>query len=129
MRAVDKDVVWFHCGFLPLRFGFTRSEKAYYRWLKRLRIANSDDFHLHDSAATTHIMRQGDGQLPRTVVIVTQRLDRKNSRAQTVATLTHEAVHVWQTACEAMRQEGKAGDEVEAYAVQYFTQCMVGEIT
>lgn len=128
MRAVDKRVVWFDCGFLPLAFGFTRSEKAYAAAMRRLNV-EADAFQVDGNAgATTHIIRRKDGQLPRLVCVVTMGSMKGNSKAQTVATLAHEAVHVWQVAKEAMRQEGDAGDEVEAYAIQYFTQCLVGQV-
>ena len=127
MRAVDKQVVWFDCGFLPLAFGFTRSEKAYEAAIKRLGIEQSDGFGMEGAGAVTHVMRRKDGQLPSKVCIVTTHV-RKITRAQLAATLAHEAVHVWQVAKEAMRQEGDVGDEVEAYAIQYFTQCLVGQV-
>lgn len=127
MRAVDKKVVWFNMGFVPLGFGMTRNERVYYQALKRLGITKPDEFHMDNTGACTHILRCKDN-LPRLVCIVTTTPNKKLSVAQVVATMAHEATHVWQTALEAMRQDGKASDEIEAYAIQYFTQCLVGEI-
>jgi len=128
MRAVDRKVVWFDTGFLPIAFGFTMCERAYYAALKKMCVKEPDRYELDGTGACTHIIRRADGKAPRLVCIVSLGDQRGLSRAQTVATLAHEAVHVWQTALEAMRQTGISGDEVEAYAIQYFTQCMVGEI-
>lgn len=50
----------------------------------------------------------------------------KDVEGDTLDTIIHESVHIWQALCEYMQEE-KAGDEVEAYAIAYIASTLIKE--
>ena len=114
-------VYWYDTGFIPnLYVGFTTSEKAYKKYMRKLAIADYPEFVTSGAGATTHFYTNDDCNRI-ALVCMTTRDDLVP--AQYAAMITHECVHVWQEAEELMRETVKG--EVEAYAIQYFTQRML----
>lgn len=113
-------------GFLPGYFGFTTDPKAFAKEVRRLGCKDQVDMISGGAAATHHTFHKANGDFT-SIVTLDLRKTKGRTRAQIAAVLAHEAVHVWQTNEEWMR-ETKPGREIEAYAIQYFTQCMLSEL-
>ena len=118
---------YFDTSFLPNYFGFATDPRAFAREMKRLKVSEPPPFITPGAAATTHHLYKDDD----TTSIVTFDPKAACVRGRTIAQIhaifAHEAVHVWQENVERMR-ERKPGREIEAYAIQYFTQCMLSEL-
>lgn len=74
------------------------------------------------AGATTHFMVHPEGHIVAAVCMA-----KRNGcdKAQHLALLAHEAVHIWQTYAEDVLRESKPSHELEAYAVQSITQALI----
>jgi len=115
---------YFDMAMFPMYFGFTASEKAFQREMRRLGVKPLPRWINEGANATTHILdRKGASAL----CIVCIDLRGRRSKASVCGLLAHEAVHVYQQLlCET--GEKKPGDEFEAYTIQYITQCMISAV-
>jgi hypothetical protein len=126
---VKPKVSYFSTGFLPIHFGFTTDPKAYAAELKRLNVTVEDRGRFiarKGMHATTHCFHN---EKHGAVILVTLDLSARGrySVAQIHSLLAHEAFHVWQATVESMGEKAP-GDEISAYALQHFTQCMINAL-
>ena len=112
---------YFDTGAWPVIFGFTDSQIDLQREFKRL---NCQDVPVPlfptGKDGATYIMST-DGT--RTLIVCIPK-DRKVQRHVMTALVVHEATHVWQEVCREMGEE-EPGTEIEAYAIQWITQCIL----
>lgn len=119
-------ITYFEAGAWPIKFGFTTDPLAFEREQRRLGLESSDMAPFCGSG-------NFDGQTATfncggvKIVVVTLDVKRKMSRDQRIGVIVHEAVHVWEEVCNAMRGENPGG-EVAAYAVQWITLCILSEL-
>lgn len=125
MRKDRPRIKYFGTAFLPVYFGFTTNPKAFAGEMSRLKVAEPPLFVSSRAFATTHCLTRASSGFYTVIVCLDTKKCRKN--ACVPAILAHEATHVWQFAKEKIG-ETKPGDEIEAYAVQYFTECMLKEL-
>lgn len=107
----------------PVYYGLSMSERDFVRRLKHLGVPREDwpPFTGADAHAATHFFEKSNQVV---AVVTLGSLWKKRTRAQAVALLAHEAVHVWQ---EIRKQLGEIApsSEFEAYAVQNIVQSLV----
>lgn len=120
-------ITYFDTGFLPNYFGFAIDPRAFAREMKRLRVKEPPPFISSGAAASTHHFYKDDDITSIVTFDPKAPCVRGRTTAQIHAVIAHEAVHVWQENVERMR-ELHPGREIEAYAIQYFTQCMLREL-
>lgn len=114
-------IAYIHPGPYPVHIGFTTSEDAFRRELKRLKVSGDHRALQHDRAnATTHFLTN---RTSLTCIIVMQPPTPRISKEQYASLVAHEALHVIQE----MRSELNQGDcfdhESEAYLLQHIVQC------
>lgn len=115
----EPNVEYFHMGQWPLYIGFTMSQKAFKKEMKRLNVDKPAKFLASDNAnATTHYLKS-DGVL---TCIITMHDPKSRPVEQVASMIAHEAVHVAQELWEQIGEDNP-GREAEAYLVQYITQC------
>lgn len=118
-----KTVEYFDMAFVPaMYFGFTTSKAAFAKEVQRLNIKNAPEFCFSGAAAVTHFFTSEDKVTA--LVCLDSKRAKKFATCQIAAICAHEAVHVWQE-CRRKMRETAPGDEVEAYAIQFFTQRML----
>ena len=118
-----KKVEYFDLAFIPaMHFGFTNSRAAYAREMKRLNVEDPPDYVLPNAAATTHFFTRDAAVTA--IVCLDSKKAKGYALCQVASICAHEAVHVWQECLKQMR-ETEPGAEVEAYAIQFFTQRML----
>jgi hypothetical protein len=110
-------IEYYNMGQWPLFVGFTTSEKAFKREMKRLQVSIPFIPNERSTAAAHYLERGGD-----LTVIITMRPCKGKPVEQIAGLLAHEAVHVAQQLWENIG-ESKPGREAEAYLVQMITQC------
>ena len=119
-----KKVEYFEAGQWPIHIGFTDSEKAFRKELKRI-CGEKREFLLTDHAnATTHFINTSDGRF---CAIICLGSCENLELAQIAALIAHEATHVAQRLWQQVG-ERDVGDETEAYFVQFVTQRCLSEI-
>jgi len=109
---------YFNMGAWPIYVGFTASEKAFNKEMKRLSVKEPGRFIATTHAnATTHYF-ENEGTL---TCIITMGSIEGRSNEQVASLIAHEAVHVAQ---ELWRHVGEKtpGHEQEAYLVQQIVQ-------
>jgi hypothetical protein len=108
---------YLNLGPWPGFVGFTMSDDAFQREMRRLKIANPGSSMANErSNATTHFLSNHGTSL---AIICMEPMSRKRSKEQYAALLAHEATHVVQQ----MRDDlGELGREAEAYLVQQIVQ-------
>lgn len=117
-------IKYFNTAFLPIYFGFCTDPTAFAKEMKRLKVDPAPKF-LSDAAfATTHCLTRSSAGLITIIVCI----NPKRKPMVLPACLAHEATHVFQFAMEKMGED-KPGDEIQAYAIQYFTELMWNEVT
>ncbi len=117
---------YFDLAMIPMYFGFTTDSKAFDLEMRRLGVEAPPPF-VGATPATTHtIINKKTGKTVCIVCLDTSRL--KGNRNSMLALLVHEAVHVWQSALEAMGAETPHG-EFEAYTIQYLSQLMFDQVS
>lgn len=120
-KQTDK-VSYLDMGQWPVYVGFTTSESAFKKELKRLGAGNTefvkDDF----ADASTHFLHSDKGNHAAIIA-----LKEKNDWVldQVAALVAHEATHVAQWVFDCIGED-KAGKETEAYLIQYVTQHCLG---
>lgn len=116
----SKGIRYFNLGPWPVYCGFTTSEKAFQKEMKRLKIENVDFLGWAHANATTHIFTN-KGSL--CFLITCQPFNRRQQTKEMYAALiAHEAVHVIQEMSKELARNGSLGSEAEAYLVQQIVQ-------
>lgn len=110
----------------PFYLTLCTTEKQFQRELRRLRVRLDDypPFVPAEADACVHKLEKGDGKK---LAIVAIRHDPKADPVAVAALLTHEAVHLWQWWRDAFLRERNPSIELEAYAIQSFTQKLLTE--
>jgi ribosomal protein L30E len=111
-----KGIHYLSMGPWPWYVGFTTSEDAFQREMKRLRVKDAGSGTRQGSNAATHHLVNGSTNM---AIIVMQPPSRRASKEQYASLLAHEAVHVVQ---EMRAKLGDLGCEAEAYLVQQMVQ-------
>jgi len=115
---------YFDLSVYPLYFGFCTSKKAFVREMKRLNVTEPPAFNLPDADMTVHYFDCPSSVPSCRVIVCANKKDlREKSLTSLAGLLAHEATHVWQEAKRQMNEKDP-GREIEAYAIQFFTQCM-----
>jgi hypothetical protein len=101
----------------PVLYALCLTQEAFTKELKRLKIKVSQEdslFLIKGARATTHTFAMDNDAV---VCIVCMPIDLALSEVEVYATLTHEAVHVWQEIKQVLGEE-KPGIEQEAYSIE-----------
>lgn len=116
-----KDIVrYLNLGPWPIFVGFTTSEKAFAKELKRLKVDEDCHFIARARAnATTHYFESAGKWV---VIITMQPMTKGITREQYAALLAHEAMHVVQQIRRELNNDSHLGDEAEAYLMQQIVQ-------
>lgn len=106
---------------LPIYFGFTTSETAFNKEVKRL---GSKDCTFVQNDADAMCMYFVNTDQASAAIIVSY--DRKSSpdKELEVGVLVHEAVHAWDYLVEYIEEKTNP-KEIKAYTIQYFVQLML----
>ena len=120
----DKSFIkYFEVGPYPeFWFGFTSSESAFQKELKRLNCLDHVEFTTKN--ATTHHLSKND----EVTYIVTIDLTGCKTLSGILGLLAHEAVHVWQGLLDYIGEKERPSSEIEAYHIQNISQAMFQEI-
>lgn len=113
-------------GCYPIWVGITDEPRVFHKEIRRLGIKERIEFVESDAAGTTHILRSDENNKIAIVCVDVRHLKGK-SKSQIMGLLVHEAVHVWQECLITMREKNP-GQEVEAYAIQWISQCFMDYI-
>lgn len=113
-----KAVKYFDMAMWPCYVGFTSSEVAFGREVKRLGNPGHEFLTGSGAGATAHSFSHSELGL---TVIIALNKSRKVTAIQRAAVIAHEAVHAAQFIFEWFGEENP-GKETEAYLVQYVTQ-------
>jgi hypothetical protein len=97
--------------------GFTTSDDAFQREMKRLKVREPGGYINPNANATTHYLTGSNGD--RTTIVCIEPPSKKRSKEQYAALVAHEATHVVQDMRERL---GDLGHEAEAYLVQQIVQ-------
>lgn len=117
-KARKARVHYLNLGPFPGFVGFTTSNSAYQREMKRLKVKDAGQYLKNENSnATTHFLRGSNGD--RTVIVCVQPPSKRQSKEQYAALVAHEATHVVQDMREGL---GELGHEAEAYLVQQIVQ-------
>lgn len=114
-------------GCYPIWVGVTDSLLSYDKEMKRLGIKSPPPFVLEGKDATTHFFKNSEQQSICIICIDKNRAKNKKT-VQIMSLLVHEAVHVWQE-CKEIMGETSPGREIEAYAIQWISQCCINAIS
>lgn len=117
-------ITYFSAGPWPCVFGVAPDEAAFDREMKRIGIDVKDPFVPEGSDGAVHILLV-DGI--KTFVVCLNKRPRGAARAIGIGLAVHEATHVWQLSKAAMGEE-TPGREIEAYAIQWITQCILSVV-
>jgi len=119
-RVSGGEMKYFNTGPLPFFLAMATSPKEFDRGCKRLGVT-PPPFAAYDAAM--HEFRNTTTNGLVCVVCIDASKAKKYTQIQIHSLLTHEAVHVWQALCDSMGEEAP-GREVEAYSIQWMTQCL-----
>jgi hypothetical protein len=112
---------YFNTGAWPVIFGFTDSVADLQREFKRMNCTDAPSPLFPEGKDGSTYILSSDGTR---ALIVCIPKSRKVSRNVMTALVVHEATHVWQEVCREMGEE-EPGAEIEAYAIQWITQCIL----
>lgn len=116
---MDKPCIdYFNMGQWPVYVGFSTSQKAFRKEMKRLKIKDVSFVARETADATTHFLTRGS----EFTFIITMPPRRKRSYSQYAALVAHEAVHVAQYMQECLNHSEPFGKEADAYLVQHIVQ-------
>lgn len=114
--------VWLDQGWQPTGIAFIPSAEA---WEVAMKQFNSNDPFpidgMNSFGVTKWLVNDKTGA---SVILVVMNDAISGDPVEVVSTLVHEAVHVWQFACEHMGEE-KPGIEMEAYGIQHITRELI----
>lgn len=103
-------------GIWPYFVGFTFSEEALARELKRLNVGRDIPWIKDGSDACAHHFNKGNDRMS---IICVRAPSKRHSKEQFAAMVAHEAMHVVQEMRDAL---GDLGPEAEAYTLQSIVQ-------
>lgn len=106
---------------LPYYFRLCVTEKDFNAELKRMKIHPIPFLATPFADATCHFLENSNGK---NCVIVCIGNHNKRTLVEIYGLLIHEAVHIWQGACELIG-EHSPGKETEAYAIQSIAQELI----
>lgn len=116
-----KGMHYFNIGPWPGYVGFTTSQKAFAKEMKRLKVGDDIPFVATAQAnATTHFLHHHG----KTTAIICMPAfdDGAHSREQYAALVAHEAMHIIQQMQEDLARGKTLGSEAEAYLIQQIVQ-------
>lgn len=122
---VSDEMIWLNMGQWPCYFGFTTSELAFKKVMKRLNADANDWISLGANATTHFLTKDGDnykGQENTYIICIHPFKQGKVTREQYAAMIAHEVMHVIQSISRDYSQGRSLGDESEAYLMQYMVQ-------
>lgn len=107
----------------PYHYGLCRTEQAFQKELKRLKVPRDQWPTFIDTAADAcvHFFEQSNGEL---LAIVCLGSTKGRSKSEVQGLLIHEAVHVWQEIRRTLGEK-EPSDEFEAYSVQTIAQKLI----
>jgi hypothetical protein len=111
---------WLDTGQWPCYIGFTTSEQAYNRCMKRMSVSDPSPWIAHARAGATMHTLTNDTSL--TLIICISPPSRKHSKEQYAALIAHEALHVVQQMEREYYPSGRFDDESAAYLLQHIVQ-------
>jgi hypothetical protein len=114
---------YFATGSWPVYFGFTTKKKEYDKEVKRIKVKEPRPWVTPGSNATTHVLLRYD----HVTIIVCLKRKKGISKSQLAALLAHEAAHVWNEVCDAMKGECPKGEH-QAYGIQWIVQQMAANM-
>jgi hypothetical protein len=108
----------------PYCIGLCLSEKNFKKELTRLKVSPESwpKWITDNAGATVHYFDKSDGHSHCAIVCIDPK--EKATPNEIVGLLIHEAVHVWQTVCENVR-ETNPSREFEAYSIQSIAQRLI----
>ena len=106
---------------LPYYYRLCITEKDFNKELKRLKITPTKFLATPTANATCHFF---DNNNKKNMVIVCLGETKNHSLIEIYGLLIHEAVHIWQGACELIG-EHNPGIETEAYCIQSIAQELI----
>jgi len=109
---------YYHMGPWPVHVGFTNSNKAFNREMKRLGITGQSMVNAGSHATCHEFVDDNGSQL----IIVAIKTGKRWSREQVAGMIAHEATHVVEFMRGSLQRGETLGSEAEAYLVQYITQ-------
>jgi hypothetical protein len=111
-------ITYFHMGQWPVYVGFTTSQKAFRKEMKRLGVKDNPFLARANADATTHFLTQGG----ETTCIIAMAKRGARSHSQYAALVAHEALHVVQDMHRSLNKGEPFGDEADAYLLQSIVQ-------
>lgn len=118
-----KKVQYITMGSYPIYVGFTDCPKAFAAELKRLDVKDCPAFVPEKAAGCVHFL-ESESNLTTVIMCIDRAKAKGKTLSQQVSLIAHEATHIWQD-CKRVMNEKNPGDEIEAYAIQWITQCCV----
>lgn len=113
-------VSYLNPGPYPVHIGFTTSEEAFRREIKRLKIPEDVPFLGRERAnATMHTLVKGSSVI---YIIAMQPPTRKIGKEQYAALVAHEALHIIQDMRSELNQNKPFDKESECYLLQHIVQ-------
>lgn len=117
-------VAYFDPGPWPIHIGFTTSEAAFKKEIKRLKCSPTQFLISDHASATTHFLEGDKGSY---CAIICLGNCNEFDLCQVAGLIAHEATHVAQHLWRRIG-EHDPGDEAEAYLVQFITQQCLSEL-
>ena len=118
-----KKIVWCRRDLIrSAYYGLCIDERSFMLELKRLKVPRKEwpEFVSEGANATCHFFENARSR----TAIVCLRGHKGRSATEIYGLLIHEAVHIWQDECRAMREKNP-GSEIEAYAIQSVSQNLI----
>lgn len=117
--SIDR-VVWIDRGWQPVPIGFCPTEAAWKRAARRYNL-DAEWPDLSTVGALTHMLKNDAGDA---IILVVIGPKAERSALDAIATLVHEAVHVWQFLCQDI-SEKDPGIEMEAYGIEAISRGLI----
>ena len=123
-KAGMESVEWIHMGQWPCFVGFTTSNKAFQKELRRLDIKEDVPFVGTTSAhATTHTFHH---EAKICYIVTIEPFDKRRvSKVAYAALIAHEVMHIIQNMQEDYARGESLGRESDAYLMQYLVMMML----
>lgn len=116
---------YFSTGPFPVYFAVCFDGRAFAREMKRLGVDDPPEFVTSGAAATTHTLTSSS-RMDTIILCLDPGAARGRAKEEIVGLFAHEATHCMQSTIEAMR-DSEPSREMQAYLVQWFTQCAIAE--
>ncbi len=109
----------------PVWVAVTDCPIAFQKELKRIGVTEKVNFVINGTAATVHYFEySGAGYV---FMCADKKKFKGKTKTQIISLIIHESVHVWQN-CMLFLGEKCAGSEIEAYGIQWISQCCINAL-